>query len=312
MAVASPRFEAAPMIRIREQILAGIQARSLDPSARGEVAWREAIYPGHPYARSDEGTAMSLASIATDDLVAAHRALFARSNLVVGVVGAIDAETLKTRLDEVFGGLPQEPSLKPIDETEPRLDQQIRVEYDLPQATIQIAWPGVSRDDPAFFAAYLMNHIFGGGTFSSRLFDEIREKRGLAYGVDSSLYTRDYSNALVVSTATRSDRAAETLAIIRDEARRMAQDGPTEAELDFAKRYVTGVYAIANLGSSAAIAGTLVNLQRDGLGIDYIERRRDLLDAVTLDEVKAAAQRLLVDEPAVMIVGPPQAGEAQP
>jgi len=132
----------------------------------------------------------------------------------------------------------------------------------------------------------------------------VREKRGLAYGVSSGLINRDYSTALVIGTSTRSDRAEETLRVIREEVRRMAEQGPTPAELEAAKKYVIGAYAINNLDTSAAIASTLVQLQLDDLGIDYIERREALIEAVTLEEVKAAARKLLLAEPAVMIVGP--------
>ena len=148
------------------------------------------------------------------------------------------------------------------------------MDYDLPQTSLQLAYPGVPRDAPDFFAAYLMNHILGGGTFTSRLFDEVREKRGLAYGVNSSLVTHEYSSGLVISTATRSDRAAETLAVIRDTVRRMAEEGPTEAELAAAKKYIIGSYALNNLDSSNAIAATLLSLQEEKLGIDYMEQAR--------------------------------------
>ena len=304
MAVLSPRFDVAPMNRIRDQIIAGIQAAALDPSTKGEVAWREALYGDHPYARPDEGTAETLATIVPEDIRQFHTRLFARSNLAVGVVGAIDAETLKRRLDDLFGELPAEPSLTPVERAEPKFAQQIDVPSDLPQTTLQLAWPGIERKDPQFFAAYLMNHILGGGSFSSRLFEEVREKRGLAYGVSSALVNRDYSSALAIGTSTRADRAAETLALIRSEVAKMAADGPTEAELDFAKKYVLGAYAINNLDSSRAIARTLVELQLDGLGIDYIDRRGALINAVTLEDVKAVATRLLSAEPAVMVLGP--------
>ena len=304
MAVLSPRFDVAPMNRIRDQIIAGIQAAALDPSTKGEVAWREALYGDHPYARPDEGTAETLAPLVPEDIRQFPTRLFARSNLAVGVVGAIDAETLKRRLDDLFGELPAEPSLTPVERAEPKFAQQIDVPSDLPQTTLQLAWPGIERKDPQFFAAYLMNHILGGGSFSSRLFEEVREKRGLAYGVSSALVNRDYSSALAIGTSTRADRAAETLALIRSEVAKMAADGPTEAELDFAKKYVLGAYAINNLDSSRAIARTLVELQLDGLGIDYIYRRGALINAVTLEDVKAVATRLLSAEPAVMVLGP--------
>lgn len=304
MAIQSPRFDAEPLNRIRDQIVAGIQASALDPSTKGEIAWREALYGGHPYARPDEGTEATLATITPDDVRQFHDRVFARGNLVVGVVGAIDAETLKRRLDELFGDLPAEPTLSPVVRAEPKFAQQINVASNLPQTTLQLAWPGIERKDPQFFAAYLMNHILGGGSFSSRLFEEVREKRGLTYGISSALVNRDYSSSLVIGTSTRADRAAETLALIRSEVAKMAAEGPTQAELDFAKKYVIGAYAINNLDTSGAIARTLVELQLDGLGIDYIDRRTALIEAVTLDDVKAAAKKLFEAEPAVMVLGP--------
>ncbi len=149
-----------------------------------------------------------------------------------------------------------------------------------------------------------MNEILGGGAFSSRLYDEVREKRGLAYSVGSSLSTFDNAAYLTISTATRADRADETLALIRSQMQRLASEGPTQAELDAVKKYVIGSYAINNLDSSAKIAGVLIAMQTQGLGIDYIEKREALINAVTLDEVKAVAAELLGVEPTVVIVGP--------
>jgi zinc protease len=153
-----------------------------------------------------------------------------------------------------------------------------------------------------------MNHVLGGGTFTSRLFDEVREKRGLVYNIDSGLATSAHSNALTISTATRSDRAAETLKVIDETVARMATDGPTETELEAAKKYVIGAYAINNLDTSGGIARTLVELQMDKLGIDYMQRRADIINAVTIEQVKTAAKRLLTAKPAVMILGPEMAG----
>jgi zinc protease len=207
-------------------------------------------------------------------------------------------------LDKLFGGLPLQQSLRPVADTELKLDQQLQVEYDLPQTSVQMAFPGVKRSSPEFYAATLMNEILGGGTFTSRLFEEVREKRGLAYSVDSGLSNREHASALVVTTATRSDRVGETLEVLRDTIKRMAEEGPTEAELAAAKKYMVGAYAINNLDSSSAIVGTLVDLQLNKLGIDYMDRRADLINGVTLDEVKAVARKLLSVNPAVMIVGP--------
>ena len=308
LAVARPRFDAAPIARIRDQIVTGIEARALDPETRGDIAWAEALYQDHPYSRRVEGTNETLASITAEDLKGFQKRNFARSNLTVGIVGAIDAETLGRRLDEIFGALPQAAQLEPVPPADPKYGQDIRITYNLPQTSLQLAYPGIERHDPQFFAAYLMNQILGGGSFSSRLFKEVREKRGLAYGVGSSLVNRDYAQSLAIGTATRSDRAMETLKVIRDEVKRMADEGPTEEELAFTKRYVIGAYAINNLDTSSAIARTLVDLQIDNLGIDYIQEREAMIDAVTIDDVRTVAKRLLSVEPAVMIVGPENAG----
>lgn len=304
LAVNQPRFDQAPIDRIRSQIIAGIVAAERTPETAAGRKWAETVYGDHPYARRDEGTKETLTSISPDDLRHFHKANFAKSGLRVGVVGAIDAETLKTMLDKLFGDLPEKPELVPVADITPNFGKSINVTYDLPQTTLRLAYPGVARNDPEFFAAFLMNHILGGGTFTSRLFDEVREKRGLAYGVDSGLVNHTHANLLAISTATRADRAGETLKVIRDVVRKMIDEGPTEAELDAAKKYVIGAYPINNLDSSSAIARTLVELQIDDLGIDYMQRRAAIIDGVTLDQVKAAAKKLLSVEPTVMILGP--------
>ncbi|AZO01480.1 insulinase family protein [Mesorhizobium sp. M9A.F.Ca.ET.002.03.1.2] len=308
LAVTKPRFDQAPIDRIRAQVLSGIIANELDPDTVAQRKWLEALYGSHPYARPDEGTRQSVAMIARDDLIAFHKN-FARDGLHVAVVGAIDAETLKKKLDMVFGDLPEHQALSAVADADPKLNQQLEVIYDQPQASLQLAYPGVKRSAPDFFAAVLMNEILGGGAFTSRLFDEVREKRGLAYNISSDLVDHQHANALAITTATRSDRAAETLAVVREVVRRMAEEGPTEAELAATKKYMIGAYAINNLNSSGAIAATLVELQLDKLGIDYMQRRAALIDGVTIAQVKAAAKKLLSAEPAIMVVGPKQ-GEA--
>ncbi|WP_378943311.1 M16 family metallopeptidase [Mesorhizobium sp. ANAO-SY3R2] len=308
LAVQKPRFDQEPIDRIRSQVVAGIAANKRDPETLAAHVWAAAIYGDHPYSRPDAGTEQSLANISADDLRAFHRANFARDNLHVAVVGAIDAETLKKRLDQVFGDLPEKAQLRSVERVDPKLGQSVHNEYNLPQTSLQLVYPGVRREAPDFLAAALVDQILGGGPFSSRLYDEVREKRGLAYNVSSSLINQENSSSMMISTATRSDRAAETLGVIRDVVRKMAEEGPTAAELEAAKKYMIGAYAINNLDSSSAIASTLVDLQVDKLGIDYMKRRVDLINAVTLDEVKAAARKLLSVEPAVMILGPKLAG----
>ena len=304
LALTSPRFDQEPVDRIRAQITTRIQRDMRDPNTLGRDAFARALYGDHPYARRADGTAESLAAVTPDELRELHARTFARSNLSIAVVGAIDAETLKAELDRVFGALPAEARLEPVARTEPKLAQEVAYAYPLPQATLQLVYPGVEREDPEFFAAFLMNHILGGGTFSSRLFDEVREKRGLAYGVGSGLYGGDYADSLMIGTSTRADRAQEALDVIRETVRLLVEEGVSEHELETAKTYLVGAYPINNLDSSSAVARSLVELQKDGRGIDYIERRVGYIEAVTVEAVNAAARRLLTADPAVLVIGP--------
>ncbi|MCQ8782050.1 M16 family metallopeptidase [Mangrovibrevibacter kandeliae] len=304
LSVNAPRFDEEPVNRIRAQILTGIVSNENDPDTLAGKAFRETVFAGHPYGRPVEGTRETLPGIGKADLEAFRAKGFARDDLYVGVVGAIDGKTLGEKLDEVFGSLPAKADLPPVPEVQPITGKSVAVALNVPQTVIQLALPGVKRDDPNFFAAYLMNQVLGGGSFSSRLYQEVREKRGLAYGVSSFLASYDHTAMLGVSTATRSDKAQESVEIIRQELTRMAEDGPTEDELAKAKAYVKGSYAIRNLDSSLAIASTLVGIQLDDLGRDYIDRREGLIDAVTMDDVKAMARTLLSVDPTVVTVGP--------
>ncbi|RFC65534.1 insulinase family protein [Fulvimarina endophytica] len=304
LALTDPRFDEEPVARIKGQIKTGITASENDPGQLLSDAFGKTVFPGHPYSRRTEGTLESLDEIGASDLDTFRAQKFARDNLVVGVVGDITPERLKTVLDRVFGDLPQTAVLAEVPDVEPKFGDRVEIDLAVPQTLIQFTLPGMKRDDPQFFAAYLMNHILGGGTFTSRLYEEIREKRGLAYGAGSWLASYDHAALLGASTATRADAAEESIGIIREELNRMAEDGPSEAELAEAKTYVKGSYAVRNLDSSSAIAQTLVGIQLDDLGMDYIDTRKDEIDAVTLDQVKEAARSLLSVEPTVITVGP--------
>lgn len=304
LALSEPRFDEEPVSRIRGQIATGIRASENDPGELASEAFRETLFPNHPYGEPSEGTIESLDAISASDLDRFVDEKFAKDNLIVGVVGDITPERLKTVLDQVFGDLPETAQLNEVADIEPEFGERVAIDLAVPQTTIQFALPGVKRDDPEFFAAYLMNHILGGGSFTSRLYEEIREKRGLAYGAGSWLASYEHAAILGASTATRADAAEESIRIIREELTRMAKDGPTEEELAKAKTYVKGSYAVRNLDSSGAIASTLVGIQLDDLGTDYIDKRQDEIDAVTMDQVKAAAQKLLSAEPTVITVGP--------
>lgn len=305
LAVNRPRFDQDAVDRIRQQVVAGIEATQKNPSTIASRRFAEVLYGNHPYARPDEGTVKSLGQLTRDDLVGFHRKNFARDNLLVGIVGAINAKDAGEMLDKVFGDLPANAELLPIPAAKLGLGTTTSLTFDLPQTSLSFVYPAVPRNDPEFFAAFLMNHILGGG-FTSRLYAEVREKRGLAYSVSSSLVLPDHVSALMISTATRPAKAQDSLKIIREQVAAMANDGPTADELVAAKNFLIGSYAVNNLNSSSAIAETLVGLQDAGLPRDYISKRAALIDAVTLDQVKAIARKLLSAEPAILIYGPSQ------
>jgi zinc protease len=303
LALTAPRFDEEPVARIRDQLQAQVLRATTSPNDIASKRWWAEAFPDHPYGRPGHGTAESLALITVDDLKAYVRNTFARDTLTIGIVGDIDVEGAGRLIDRIFGALPAKANLTPVPDVAMHgLGERIVVNLDVPQTVISFGGPGLGRSDPDFFAAYLVNHIYGGGSMTSRLYHEVREKRGLAYGVRTSLVWMDHANITSGGTATRADKAGETLAIIEEETRRMAAEGPTQEELDKAKAYLKGSYALS-FDTSSKIAGQLVQIQLDKLGIDYPERRGAMLDAVTLADAKRVAKRLLDTKLLTLVVG---------
>jgi zinc protease len=301
-ALTEPRFDAEPVERIRAQIIAGIRSDESDPDSIAGEALIKAAFPGHPYGRPVEGTIDTVTAITVDDLRTFHQRTIARDNLRIAVVGAIDASSLARLLDDVFGALPAKADLTPVADTEPALSERVDVVMDIPQTVLSLAGKGITRSDPDFIPASVATLILGGGGLSSRLYDEIREKRGLAYSVGIGLHTYDHAGLVVGGTKTRADQADNVVALIEAEIARFASEGPTEEELAKAKGYLIGSYAL-RFTTSTRIAGQLLAIQLDDLGIDYIDRRKDLIGAVTVEDVRRVAKRLFSGEMIVVRVG---------
>jgi len=305
LALTAPRFDASDVELNRAQILSSLRRETTSPTDIASRRWWETAFAGHPYGRPVNGTLESVPAIGIDDLKAYTHRVLARANLKIAVVGDIDAAALKPLLDRVFGALPEKPDLTPVENVTPQgLGRQIVVSLDVPQAVVDFGGPGIARKDPDFMAAYIVNHILGGGTFSSRLYQEVREKRGLAYSVSDSLVWLDHAAVFIGGTATRGDRTGEALDLIEKEIHRLAESGPTAKELAAAKNYLNSSFAL-NLDTSSKIASLLVQLQRDNLGIDYIARRPAMIEAVTLDDARRVAKRLLDAGLLVTVVGKP-------
>jgi len=306
LALTSPRFDPEAVERIRNQTLALLRRESTSPNDIASRHWWAAAFEGHPYGQPTRGTLESVPGITADDLKAYVRRNLARDNLKIAIVGNIDAAEAGALVDRVFGALPAKADLTPVASANPQgLGRRIVVDLDVPQSVVMIGGAGIARKDPDFMAAFIVNHILGGGSFSSRLYREVREERGLAYSVYSMLLPLDHAALFMSSTATRADRARQTLELVEKEIKRLSEDGPTEDELDKAKSFLKGSYAL-RFDTSAKVASQLVSIQLDELGIDYIDRRNSLIEAVTLADVKRVAKRLLDGGLLVTVVGRPQ------
>lgn len=293
--IRQPRFDQAAIDRVRAQVISGLRSDAKDPNDIAGRAFSAVAYGDHPYATEGEGTIESVSALTRDDIVAAHRAVFARDRLYVGAVGDISPDELGALLDRLLLDLPETgaPIPGPADVTIP--GGVSVVEFDTPQSVALFAQPGIDQSDPDFFAAYILNHILGGGGSESRLMREVREKRGLTYGVYSYLVSKDLAAVYMGSVASANDRIAEAIAVIRAEWARMAENGVTQEELDAAKTYITGAYPL-RFDGNGRIASIMVGMQMEGLPIDYIVTRNDRMNAVTLADVNRVARDLLDPE----------------
>jgi zinc protease len=257
------------------------------------------------------GTLQSVPTITVEDLRTFVRSVFARDALKIAIVGNIDAAAASKLVDRVFGNLPATGGLSSVALASPQgLGRKIAIDLDVPQSVVLIGGAGIPRKDPDFMAAFVLNHVLGGSAFSSRLYKEVRETRGLAYSVYSAVFPLDYAALFMSGTATRADRAGQTLEVMEAEIRKLAESGPTEDELVKAKSFLAGSYAL-RFDTSAKIAEQLVQIQLENLGIDYIDKRNGMVEAVTMADVKRAAKRLLDGGMLVTVVGRPQQTEAK-
>ena len=311
LAMTKPRFDEDAVDRVRAQIFAGLKFDENDPETVASLAWDRLAFQNHPYGRPIKGTMQSIAGITREDLKTYVNRVFARDKLVISVVGDIDAETLGKALDQLFGDLPLHSELASVADANPPLGPTREIiEMDIPQSVAQFGHRGIPRKDDDFIPAYVLNYIIGGGGFSSRLMEEVREKRGLAYSVYSNLYPYQHGPIFVGSVATKNEAVGQSLDVIENELKCLADQGPTAEELENAKSYLTGAYAL-RFESSSSIANQLLWIQIEELGIDYVNQRNKLVEAVTLDDIKRVAKRLIeADRLITTIVGKPTATKA--
>jgi zinc protease len=292
LALTEPRFDAEPVERVKGQILTIIAGNAEDPNEIAQRAWWQTVFPDHGYGRDPMGTPDSMARIGQADLKGFIAAHFAKDRLLIGVEGDISPAELASLLDKTFGSLPAKGTADAVPEAVlSGAGKTIVIKKPVPQSVILLGGPGLKRADPDYYAAAILMEVLGGG-FGSRLTREVREDRGLAYSIGADLASYDRAALVVAQTATQNERAKDSIDVIRQVWGELGKEGPTQAELDDARSYILGSYAL-HFTNSLAIAGSLVSLQLDDLGIDYPQRRTALFQKVTLEDMKRVAKRLL-------------------
>lgn len=311
LALNQPHFDKVAVERVRGQIAALQKSRANDAAWQAAYAFSETAYPNHPYGQRTVGTEQTVRAITRDDIVGASKRLLARNNLKIAVVGDITADELSKTLDDVFGALPEKAALKPVEEIRQKGEGRVViVPLNGPQSRIQFGIAGPKRKDADFMASFVLNQILGGDTFSSRLYKEIREKKGYTYGVYTELATLDHSASFVGSMATRNEVAGDALKLVNQEVARFVKEGPAADELENIKAYLIGSYPL-HFDTTGKIAGLLLGLQLDDFPASYITEREQLIRAVKADDVRKAAQKIFSQPFLTVIAGAPKGVEAK-
>lgn len=307
LALTAPRFDKEPLQRVRAQILSEIAEARSDPHAIASRAWFAAHFPGHPYGRPLMGTEETVKGLTAADLKAWVARHLARDQMIVGVSGDITPDQLSALLDQVFAALPAKAAPLPVPDVRVAATGKVAViDRSIPQSVAIFGADGLKREDPDWYAALVMNYILGGGGFSSWMTDEVREKRGLAYSVTTQLQPMAHAGLIVGSVATRNEKLAQSLDIIRQQWDRMRTEGPGDDEIADAKTFLIGSFPL-QFESTTSVATLMLSLQRDHLGIDYLSRRDGLISQVGRDDIKRVAQRLLNGDGAdFTVVGHPE------
>lgn len=307
LALTSPRFDSDPVERMRQANLARVRSSASDPDWIAARILNDVAFAGHPYAMNSGGTLSTLKNITSEDLRKFAKIQLGKDRLVIAVAGDITKEELAPLLDKTFGALPEKSAETKIPDLQIKGGGEIVLyDYGIPQTIINIAQKGLSRKDPDYYAFNVMNFILGGSGLGSRLMEEIREKRGLTYGIYTRLYNLDHLNALTLNTSTKNSSAKEVLEMIRKQWKIIQDEQVRDEELQTAKSYITGSLPLS-LSSTDRISGMMLSLQMDDLPIDYLDTREKEINSVTLEKVQEVAKKLLVDNSlTIVLVGQPE------
>ncbi|WP_137109491.1 pitrilysin family protein [Rhodobacter sp. SY28-1] len=305
-ALINPRFDQDAVDRVREQVLSNLRSNEKDPGAIASERFDQLAFGDHPYATTGDGTIETVTALTRDDILAAHKGALARDRIYVAASGDITAEELGVLLDRLLGNLPATGAPLPQDAPWLLPAGVTVVDFPTPQSTVFFGQKGIPRDDPDFFPAFVLNEVLGGGRFTARLMSEVREKRGLTYGIGTYLVNMDHADMLLGQFAASNDKVAEAIQVVREEWGRIVTEGVTPEELETTKTYLTGSYPL-RFDGNGPIASILVGMQMDGMPRDYVTTRNAKVEAVTMEDIKRVAARLFKpDDLQFVVVGQPE------
>ena len=288
MAFTQPRFDEAPVARMKQANIARIRKSLSEPGWRAARIAYDTAFEGHPYAKNSGGTISGLQAITQEDLKSFTRTRLARDNLVIGISGDITIKDAGDALDSIFGALPEKAQIEDIPRTKlTNHGLSVQHELDIPQTHIQLWHPGPKRSDDYYAEKKILNSIFGGSGFGSRLMTEAREEKGLTYGIYSYFQHFDHADIFAISTSTENAKAGQMMTVIIKEIQKLRESGVTKDELESIKSYLTGSLPL-KFTSNSDISGTLVSLQAEGLAIDYLDNyKKELMNAdiKTINEI---------------------------
>lgn len=305
-ALVTPRFDQDAVDRVREQVLSNLRANEKDPGTIASEKFDALAFGDHPYATTGDGTIETVTKLTRDDVVAAHKAALARDRVFVAASGDITAEELGKLLDRLLGDLPATGAPQPGAAPWLLPPGVTVVDFPTPQSTVFFGQLGIPRDDPDFFPAFILNEVIGGSRFTARLMTEVREKRGLTYGIGTYLVGMEHADMLLGQFSASNDKVAEAIKVVKEQWGRIVSEGVTPEELEATKTYLTGSYPL-RFDGNGPIASILVGMQMDGMPIDYVTTRNAKIEAVTLEDIKRVAARLFKPEMLqFVVVGQPE------
>lgn len=300
-ALVNPRFDQDAVDRVRGQVLSNLRSNEKDPGTIAADRFDLLAFGDHPYGSNGDGTIETVTALTRDDIVAAHKATLARDRVFVAASGDITAEDLGRLLDRLLGDLPATGAPLPGEAPWLLPPGKTVVDFPTPQSTVYFGQKGIPRDDPDFFPVFVLNEVLGGGRFTARLMTEVREKRGLTYGIGTYIVNMDQADMLLGQFSASNDKVAEAIEVVKAEWGRIGTEGVTPEELEATKTYLTGSYPL-RFDGNGPIASILVGMQMDGIPMDYVRTRNSKVEAVTMEDIKRVAAKVFDPEALQFIV----------